>query len=67
MDILSMIITILIATGLLPVIIIIGVLIAVIYWVISPSSSGNIKKKTKYIIIGAGEAPYQLVEQISKK
>ncbi|MGC9132810.1 MAG: hypothetical protein ACP5GJ_00140 [Nanopusillaceae archaeon] len=65
-NILSMILTILINTGLLPVIIIIGILIGIIYWIIHPGSP-NTKKKTKYIIIGAGESPYQLVEQISKK
>ncbi|MGC9079231.1 MAG: hypothetical protein ACP5G1_00655 [Nanopusillaceae archaeon] len=57
----------LINTGLLPLIIVIGLLIAVVAWVTKPPQPKKPKKKYKYIILAPGEAVYDLYESAGKK
>jgi fumarate reductase subunit C len=57
----------LIYTGLLPLLIIIGFVIAAIYWVYKKEERPKKKRKPIKIIMAAGEEPYYLVENLSDR
>ncbi|BBL45857.1 hypothetical protein MJ1_0715 [Nanobdella aerobiophila] len=68
-NILYSIFSFLINTGLLPLIIIFGVLFGIIGWLVrTPNKSPNKRKiNPKLLLISAGEAPYQFFDEVSKK
>jgi len=66
-NIIAEILLALISTGLLPLLIIIGFVIAAIYWVYKKEEHPKKRRKTIKIIQAAGEEPYYLVENLSDR